>query len=282
MENAESQIMVTKSDGRIVPFDPNKIIKVLYTVGADEQVINLVLSQIDKITYDGISTKKLYRTIFKNLKKLDKPIAGRYNLKNAIFALGPSGYPFEKYVGSLFTAEGYSVETGIKVPGKCIKHEVDIIAENALELHMMECKFHSTQKTYCHIQHSLYVRARFWDIENKLAKNSKDLSKNFSGWLVTNTRFSTDAITYGICSELKMMSWDYPLYNGLKDRIDRLGLHPVTAIVSLSHKEKKKLMDLGVVLCKSLNEDILRSIGIDESRIPDIIKESANLCRRNK
>ena len=118
MENAESQIMVTKSDGRIVPFDPNKIIKVLYTVGADEQVINLVLSQIDKITYDGISTKKLYRTIFKNLKKLDKPIAGRYNLKNAIFALGPSGYPFEKYVGSLFTAEDYSVETGIKVPGK--------------------------------------------------------------------------------------------------------------------------------------------------------------------
>lgn len=52
MENAESQIMVTKSDGRIVPFDPNKIIKVLHTVGADEQVINLVLSQIDKIIYD--------------------------------------------------------------------------------------------------------------------------------------------------------------------------------------------------------------------------------------
>lgn len=87
MENAESQIMVTKSDGRIVPFDPNKIIKVLYTVGADEQVINLVLSQIDKITYDGISTKKIYKSVFDNLKRMDKSMAGRYNLKNAIFAL---------------------------------------------------------------------------------------------------------------------------------------------------------------------------------------------------
>ena len=282
MENTKPQIMVTKSDGRIVPFDPNKIIKVLRKVGAEEQTITLVLQQTYKILYDGIPTKKIYKTVFGSLRRMDKSIAGRYNLKKAIFALGPSGFPFEKYISSLFIAEGYSVKTGITVSGKCVNHEIDVIAENISELNMMECKFHSTGKIYCSIQHSLYVRARFWDIEAKWEHDRTDLSRKFYGWLVTNTRFSEDAMTYGICSNLKMMSWDFPVNNGLRDRIDKFGLHPVTAIVSLLQKEKRKLLDMGVVLCKSLNADILRNLGIDESRIPDIINESANLCRRNK
>lgn len=282
MGNTVSQIMVTKSDGRIVSFDPNKIIRVLRKVGAEEQAISLILQQTYKILYEGIPTKKIYKSVFENLKRMDKSIAGRYNLKNAIFALGPSGFPFEQYVGALFIAEGYSVKTGISVSGKCLDHEVDVVAENTSELNMMECKFHSTNKIYCSIQHSLYVRARFWDIEDNWKEISTDLSRKFFGWLVTNTRFSTDAITYGTCSNLKMMSWDFPLNDGLKDRIDKLGLHPVTSIVSLSQKEKRELLAMNIVLCQSLNADILRSLGITESRIFDIIKESANLCRRNK
>ena len=282
MENALSQIMVTKSDGRIVPFDPNKIIKVLRKVGADEQAISLVLQQTYKVLYEGISTKKIYESVFANLKRMDKSLAGRYNLKKAIFALGPSGFPFEKYVGSLFIAEGYIVKTGITVSGKCVDHEVDVVAENTFELNMMECKFHSTQKSYCSVQHSLYVRARFWDIERKSEQDNTSVSRKFFAWLVTNTRFSTDAITYGTCSDLKMMSWDFPLNSSLKDRIDKLGLHPVTSIVSLSQREKRKLLAMNIVLCQSLNAEILGNLGISESRIPDIIRESASLCRRNK
>src|SRR5690554_1624044 len=282
MENALSQIMVTKSDGRIVPFDPNKIIKVLRKVGADEQAISLVLQQTYKVLYEGISTKKIYESVFGNLKRMDKSLAGRYNLKKAIFARGPSGFPFEKYVGSLFIAEGYTVKTGITVSGKCVDHEVDVVAENTFELNMMECKFHSTQKSYCSVQHSLYVRARFWDIEREFEQDDASLPRKFSGWLVTNTRFSTDAITYGTCSDLKMMSWDFPLNSSLKDRIDKLGLHPVTSIVSLSQREKRKLLAMNIVLCQSLNAEILGDLGISESRIPNIIWESASLCRRNK
>ncbi|WP_118194352.1 ATP cone domain-containing protein [Albibacterium indicum] len=282
MKNALSQIMVTKSDGRIVPFDPNKIIKVLHKVGADEQAISLVLQQTYKVLYEGISTKKIYESVFENLKRMDKSLAGRYNLKKAIFALGPSGFPFEKYVGSLFIAEGYTVKTGITVSGKCVDHEVDVVAENTLELNMMECKFHSSQKSYCSVQHSLYVRARFWDIERKFEQDAASLPRKFSGWLVTNTRFSTDATTYGTCSDLKMMSWDFPLNSSLKDRIDKLGLHPVTSIVSLSQRETRKLLAMNIVLCQSLNAEILGNLGISEGRIPDIIRESASLCRRIK
>lgn len=282
MKYSEAKIMVTKSDGRVVPFDPNKITNVLRRIGVEDQDIDFVLKQIHEVIYEEIPTKKLYQIVFNTLKKKDRSLAGRYNLKNAIFALGPSGFPFEKYVSSLFIAEGYSVTTGITVQGKCVDHEVDVVAENISELNMMECKFHSNKKTYCSVQHSLYIRARFWDIETKWEQDRTDLSKKFSGALVTNTRFSTDAITYGTCSGLRMLSWDFPHNNSLKDRIDKFGLHPVTAIVSLLQKEKRKLLDIGVVLCKSLNADILRGLGIDEIRILGIIKESANLCRRNK
>lgn len=280
MENTVSQIMVTKSDGRIVSFDPNKIIRVLRKVGAEEQAISLILQQTYKILYEGIPTKKIYKSVFDNLKRMDKSMAGRYNLKNAIFALGPSGFPFEKYVGSLFIAEGYAVKTGVSVSGQCVEHEVDVIAENISELNMMECKFHSTNKIYCNIQHSLYVRARFWDIERKSEQDDTSLPRKFFGWLVTNTRFSSDAITYGTCSGLRMMSWDFPLNSSLKDRIDRLGLHPVTSIISLSQKEKRELLARNIVLCQSLNAEILESLGITGTRIPDIIRESASLCRR--
>src|SRR5690606_11138136 len=36
------------------------------------------------------------------------------------------------------------------------------------------------------------------------------------------------------------------------------------------------------VLCQSLNAQILGSLGITDSRIPDIIRESENLCRRSQ
>src|SRR5690606_5758354 len=104
MGNTVSQIMVTKSDGRIVSFDPNKIIRVLRKVGAEEQAISLILQQTYKILYEGIPTKQIYKSVCENLKRMDKSIAARYDVNNSIFALCLSGFPFQKDVGSLLMA----------------------------------------------------------------------------------------------------------------------------------------------------------------------------------
>ncbi|HLR91356.1 MAG TPA: hypothetical protein VK040_10390 [Balneolaceae bacterium] len=69
----------------------------------------------------------------------------------------------------------------------------------------------------------------------------------------TNTRFTSDAIQYGKCVGLLLTSWDYPRGNGLKDRIDKSGLHPLTALTTLTKAEKTKLLDEGIVLCKELH-----------------------------
>ena len=78
-----------------------------------------------------------------------------------------------------------------------------------------------------------------------------------------------------------MTSWDYPTGNGLKDRIDTLGLHPLTALTTLTKAEKTKLLDEGIVLCKELHEKpvLLEQIGIDKTRHKDILEDSEELCR---
>jgi len=47
--------------------------------------------------------------------------------------------------------------------------------------------------------------------------------KFHQGWLITNTRFSTDALQYGKCMGMQLVGWDYPNNNGLRNWIDSSG-----------------------------------------------------------
>ena len=69
--------------------------------------------------------------------------------------------------------------------------------------------------------------------------------------------------------------------NGLKDRIDKAGLHPLTALTTLTKAEKSKLLDKGIVLCKELHENpaLLEQIGVDKKRHKNILADSKELCQ---
>ena len=97
--------------------------------------------------------------------------------------------------------------------------------------------------------------------------------------MVTNTRFTNEAIQYGKCAGLKLVSWDYPHQGSLREWIDNSGLHPITALQTVTKKEKQQLLENEVVLCRELvgNEKLLRSIGIRERMIPKIINEAKEL-----
>ncbi len=108
-------IYVVKASGDRVIFDQDKLIRSLDKAGAGQDIITDVLSGLENQLYDGITTQKIYRQAYKILNKLSKRRAGRYKLKEAIFELGPSGYPFEIFVGELLKNQGYRVEVGIIV-----------------------------------------------------------------------------------------------------------------------------------------------------------------------
>ena len=93
-----------------------------------------------------------------------------YKIKQALFELGPSGYPFEMFIGELLKYQGYDVQVGKIVKGLYVKHEVDVIAIKDNRTFMVECKFHSSGSKKSDVKVPLYIDSRFRDIEKQLKK----------------------------------------------------------------------------------------------------------------
>ena len=276
-------INIIKYSGDVVPFKSEKLINSLRRAKASDAVIEEIVEHIKDTIYDGITTKKIYQTAFNMLKRKSRVSASKYKHKKAIMELGPSGFPFEKLVGKLLAHEGFDTKVGVIVQGNCVQHEVDVIAQKDNYHYMIECKYHSDQGRFCNVKIPLYIHSRFLDVEKKWVYQKGHEAKLHKGGVYTNTRFTTDAIQYGKCVGLLLTSWDYPMGNGLKDRIDKSGLHPLTALTTMTKAEKTKLLDKGIVLCKELYEMpvLLDKIGIEKSRHKKILEDSEALCKNH-
>lgn len=275
-------VEVIKHSGERAGFSIDKLKTSLKKSGADESLVEEIASHVRDELYQGISTKEIYNRAFALLKKKKSGFASKYKLKKAIYELGPTGFPFEKFIGSLLFYSGYKVQTGQILLGKCVTHEVDVVANKDANKIVAECKFHSQEGRNCDVKVPLYIHSRYRDILNFYGDNDHNEKPN-EGWVVTNTRFTEDALTYGECVGLYLLSWDFPKDNGLKDRIDRLGLYPVTVSTLLSQREKQFLLSRDVVLCKQLiNDDFyLDHLGVSQNRKERILEEIKILCKHS-
>jgi hypothetical protein len=276
------EIQVVKGNGQRVVFDKEKLSQALRSSGASTEDQERVSRKVATRIYNGISTREIYQMAFDLLKQESHKTAGRYSLKNAIMEMGPTGFPFEIFVGKIFETMGYEVETGVFVQGKCIQHEVDVIARKPGEMLMVECKFHSDNFAKSGVQVPLYIQSRYLDVksawEEQYGKNIR-----YRGGVVCNTRFSDDAMNYAKCAGLVMISWDYPAGTSLKYWIDKSGLYPVTSLISLNKKDKQFLLNKGIVLCGQLveNEILLREAGMTDFQIRKVINETTNLIAQS-
>ncbi|MBC8320001.1 MAG: restriction endonuclease [Bacteroidetes bacterium] len=270
-----SSIKITKKSGEIVDFDINKLRESLIKSGASQNDTDYVTKIISNKIDNGISTHKLYQLAYGLLKKRSNKVAGRYRLKKAIFEMGPTGYPFESLVSELLRLKGYVTKKGQIMDGICVKHEVDVYAKKQGNTIFVECKFHNDQRRKSDVKVSLYVNSRFNDLKSKWKQNTEG-QHNFEGWIVTNTRFTEDAIEYGSCAGLKMISWDYPSRGNLRQLVDSLGIHPITSMQSLTKNEKTFLMEKEIILCRQLvnQKNLLLEMGINENQISKIISEA--------
>ena len=270
-------IEIVKKSGERVNFDSSKLKNSLQRSGAGSREADDIIRQVKTRIFDGMSTRKVYQIAYSLLRKRSNKIAGRYRLKKAILELGPTGFPFEKFVGELFKFEGYDVQVDVTVQGKCVTHEVDVIAIKDRKQFMMECKFHSDTSRKSDVKVPMYINSRFYDVKSQWEKENGDKIDFYQGWVVTNTRFTEDAIDFGRCSGLHLMSWDYPHQGSLRDRIDASGLHPITALQTLTKAEKQQILNRGIVLCRKLNADLLRDIDMSGSRIKKALTEIVEL-----
>jgi len=282
LENKEEPtIEIVKSTGDKSSFSLSKLRNSLKRCGADQKTISRILDKVRDELYLGISTKEIYDRAYAMLQ-LKKPVyASKYKLKKAIYELGPTGFPFERFIGFLLQYSGYDVSVGQILQGKCVQHEVDVVAKKGNQHILAECKFHSEGDRNCNVKVPLYIRSRYQDILDYTKKRKTEVPNEC--WVVTNTRFTSDALQYGVCSGMYLLSWDYPKNDSLKDRIDRLGLYPITVSTILTDAEKEALLKKNIVLCRQLLEEShqLDLLEISNERKTKIIDELKILSKIN-
>jgi len=214
------QVMIQKADGTKELFDPIKLHSSLLRAGAEEGTADKVMAHIISELKDGMTTFDIYNHAFKYLAEYVKPVAEKYAIRKALMNLGPTGFPFEDLVADLLRSKGFEVLTRQTVLGGCVPHEVDVVAWNEKDLIMIEAKYHNELVTKSDLKVALYVKARFDDLKANVYDYGGKERKVTSGWLITNTKFSSTAIHYGLCQKLVMIGWNYPEKGNLQDMIE--------------------------------------------------------------
>ena len=271
-------VLITKADGLSEPFNPSKLIESLTRAGAPLNVAEEVEREISGELRAGMTTQELYRRAFASLRDHRKEVAARYSLKRAILEFGPSGFPFEEYLAQLFVAEGCSALTDQIIKGACVEHEVDVVVQKNGTTTYVEAKFHNNAGYKTDLKVALYVKARLEDIiAHERSRGSKQVQR---GLLVTNTKFTSQARHYASCAGLELLGWEEPERMTLRDRIDKVSLYPITALTSLSHRQKMALLGQKVVLCKELagRVEALEKAGVSGSRVEEALSEARALC----
>ncbi len=275
MLETTKQVTVLKANGGREVFDEAKLRSSLLHSGATEDIVEQVISHILAELHNDMTTNDIYEHAFSVLQKINKPIARSYSLRRAVMDLGPSGFPFEDFIAKLLEAKGFKCETRQTVLGECVSHEVDVVAYNEKELIMVEAKFHNGLGTKSDLKVVLYIKARFDDLRANVF-NYGGTNRHVTGcWLITNTKFSSTAIHYGLCKNLTMIGWNYPEKGNLQDMIESEALHPITCLVSLSAVDKKTLLDQRIILCSDIkkNPELLNTFLGKTFNIEPVINE---------
>lgn len=271
----EKPIYIKKADGTLEPFNETKLVESLEHVGTEPSTIAKITEKVKKEIHDGMTTGQIYHLAFSHLRESKKNVATKYSLRRALSELGPNGFPFEKFIAAILRTQGYEAVTDQIVYGGCVPHEMDVIAWKDDELIMIEAKFHNEFGFKSDVKVALYIKARFDDLKENMYEYGGKKRKITDGWLITNTKFTDQAIHYAECKGLKLIGWNYPAQNNLQDMIEKSGLHPFTALTTLSATQKKHLLAQGVILCEDIvhRQVLLKELGMSTEEIANVLKE---------
>lgn len=265
-------VEVIKFSGEKEKFNAGKILSTLKRAGATNKQAKEIISRIKERLHENITTREILDIIKKELKN-NPVIAAKYDLKRAIMALGPTGYPFEKYFSKILNKYGYDTKTNQIIKGKRINQEIDIIASKKYT-YMIECKYHNDQGKHTDLKQAMYTYARFLDINTR--------KKDFDfPWLVTNTHCSRDSTEYAKGVDLKVTSWRYPEKWNLQELIETKGLYPITILKSIDERTKNQLFNAGIIMLKELQEipeeKLKKLTDLDTNSIKKIINDARSI-----
>lgn len=271
--------VIHKADGSSEIFDPSRLVLSLERAGAGAHSAESIAETITSTVVPGTSSKEIYTRAFALLRSEARPVAARYALRRALLDLGPSGHPFEDFISHLYRREGWQVETRKIIKGHCVSHEVDFYASHPEEnTHVAaELKYHNDPGYKTDLKVALYVKSRFDDIFNcDPAVRACPIDQ---GLLVTNTKFTSEAIAYAECAGVELLGWGYPLHDTLFMRMSRAKVYPITTLTRLSHAEKQLLIAQGVIAVDQILEDRTRldALHLSVESVGELLAEADGL-----
>lgn len=260
-----SPITITKASGEPEPFNEAKLVKSLASTGVSVDVASQTVDYLKQHLRTGITTKDIHEHVTTYLRE-NAPMNNYYDygLKRAIMDLGPSGHPFENIVSDVLNYYGYKTEVSVIVLGKCVTHEIDVVAKKEDKQFFIECKFHNTAGIKTDVQVGLYTYARYLDVKSAM-EQGHGTQIAFHSWLITNTKVTSEVLDYAKCVGLELTSWTYPERHGLSDLIMAAGLHPITLIYYLPRFKLNQLLERGIVTCARLKK------AIEDQSVTDIL-----------
>jgi len=275
-------MQLTKVSGEKEPYSRAKLCRSMLRADVSKHVVDKVCLAVEKEIRPDMKTQQVFEKTVRHLRKENPTYAAKYSLRKAMMDLGPEGFLFEQYVAAILKEYGWSIRTNQIMKGKCVSHEIDIVATKGQTHFLIEVKYHNTQGIKSDVQVAMYMHARFLDIGETQRKREKGMAKH-AAWIVTNTKFTKKAIQYGACQGVKMTGWRYPKDGSLEHLIAEKGLYPITVLPSVNTFARdqftaKKILFARDVAVLSL-EDLTKRFGIYLNTAKKISKEAVELVK---
>jgi len=229
MTRNKRKIFIINQQGKREPFSFYKILKSAKRAGASPKTARIIAEKIKSQTLDGAKTIEIFQQVRALLNQAEPVAFLRFNLKEAMRKLGPTGFPFEKFIARVLEKDGFEVKLNQLILGRCIDYEIDCLAIKQNQKYLVECKYRQLANDVVDVNDVLTFKAKVDDIKegNQEFKVAKMI-------LATNAKFTTKAIKYANCEGIGLLGWQYPKDNGLEKIIDQNKLYPITILPSLS------------------------------------------------
>ncbi len=274
------RLVVVKRNGITEPFEKRKIVRTCLRAGLPKRIAEEIAEEVEievKERGGSITAHELLKLVTDLIGKRSAHHAARYNLKMALLRLGPEGFEFEKFVASLLSEIGYETRTNVVARGRCVVHEIDVLAEKDGKVYMVECKFHNFPGIYTGLKEVMYTYSRYLDLADGWRDGKGDVKPD-SAWLFTNTKFSDDAKEFAACRGMLLTGWNYPRGEGIESILESKSLYPVTLLEGLDKETEEALISSGYVFCRELLndsvEEISRRTGVSTDKLKRVVSEA--------
>ena len=271
-----AKIYVFNSIGEREPFSPQKVYQSARRAGASKDLAQKVVELIESKAWSGMKTSEIYQEVKKILYRENPGVNLKFSLKVGMRKLGPSGFPFEKFIGEIFARLGFEVKTNVYLSGFCLQdYEIDFLAKKDNLVYIGECKYRNIAGDKVHLDNVLANQARFLDL---LKGPYFKKGCRIKSIMVTNEKFTQRAIAYSNCQGIELLGWRHPSNKGLEYLIEENNLYPITILPSLKGYLKDVLVSKEVMLAKDIlatdTKKLSKRLGISPKYLYPVIREA--------